>query len=441
MSAGTGEADGAHGIDNRKSLGVRGRLLLAFLSVSMFSLVAAITGINSISQVGRSLDQITERRVPETLAWQELSRSIERVVLAAPALLAVDTEAKRQEVSDGVFSQMEKLSALLADARRYIDLEDENYLLDGAIDIKAAADRAVELVARINENFVSIDKFVADRLELNARRDKVLSRLARGHANAQRIVSPSARILDSNLRDWENGTGRDAGTELTLEQAELARSIIASLPEQRAASLFDTFDRQINLIAEASTVEQVDLLTFPPARTLADLKELVAELRVRARRRLEKQIEVFERLTDGPDGLPEIRKAELEAIGQAKQLLGLNTRLSSFLNNRAHTLVKASNERIENANREAFQTRVLNRNILLTVVLLSIISSLLIVWLYVSRNLIARLSALSNSMLAIAGGPGRNHPDGAGLDWVPRHCDRGGGKQSARSRNSTATTD
>ena len=42
--------------------------------------------------------------------------------------------------------------------------------------------------------------------------------------------------------------------------------------------------------------------------------------------------------------------------------------------------------------------------VLIGVVALSLVSSGLIVWLYVGRNLIARLTALSDSMLAIAGG-------------------------------------
>jgi hypothetical protein len=37
-------------------MGVRGRLLLAFLGISMFSLVAAASGLYSLSQVGGALN-------------------------------------------------------------------------------------------------------------------------------------------------------------------------------------------------------------------------------------------------------------------------------------------------------------------------------------------------------------------------------------------------
>jgi hypothetical protein len=267
------------------------------MAVSMFSVVAAATGIYSLSQVGRSLEQITERRVPEALAWQNLSRNIEKVVHAAPALLAADTEQKRKAISAEVFAQMKNLSLLMEDARRYGDQNDEPYLLEGAIDVSSAEQRAAELVERINENFVIIDQFVSARIELIASKGEVQSRLARGNANAQRTLSPTARILGSQVADWENSTAAEQGTLNTRDQSDLARDIIASMPEQQAGVVFDAFNRQVLLISEADTVEQVDLLTFPLARMGDELSRLVAGMRDRTKRRLEKQIEVLLKLT------------------------------------------------------------------------------------------------------------------------------------------------
>ena len=58
-------------------MGVRGRLLLAFLGIAMFSLVAAASGLFSLTQIGGALARITEQRVPEALSWLELSRRVE----------------------------------------------------------------------------------------------------------------------------------------------------------------------------------------------------------------------------------------------------------------------------------------------------------------------------------------------------------------------------
>ena len=91
------------------SMGVRGRLLLAFLGICMFSLVAAASGLYSLSQVGGALTKITEQRVPEALSWLELSRRVERVVRAAPALLVVKTDGERIKVSNEIASQIAQI--------------------------------------------------------------------------------------------------------------------------------------------------------------------------------------------------------------------------------------------------------------------------------------------------------------------------------------------
>ena len=66
-----------------------GRLLLAFLGISAFALIAAAAAIYSFSEVGGVLGRITEERVPAALDFLELSRQAERIVAAAPKLLAV----------------------------------------------------------------------------------------------------------------------------------------------------------------------------------------------------------------------------------------------------------------------------------------------------------------------------------------------------------------
>ena len=91
------------------NFGVRGRLVLAFLAICMFSLIGAASGFFSLAQVGRSLSTITEEQVPQALSWLELSRQAERVVRAAPALLVVTTEDARAQVSAEIAAQSEQL--------------------------------------------------------------------------------------------------------------------------------------------------------------------------------------------------------------------------------------------------------------------------------------------------------------------------------------------
>jgi hypothetical protein len=98
--------------------GVRGRLLLAFLGISAFAVIAAAAGLYSFGEVGKALGRITEERVPGALASLELSRQAERIVAAAPALLAVHSEQQLQQVSGGIRAEVGKLEQLLEALRQ-----------------------------------------------------------------------------------------------------------------------------------------------------------------------------------------------------------------------------------------------------------------------------------------------------------------------------------
>jgi nitrate/nitrite-specific signal transduction histidine kinase len=86
------------------------------------------------------------------------------------------------------------------------------------------------------------------------------------------------------------------------------------------------------------------------------------------------------------------------------RLLQQNTELSKQLTTTAQGLVTNASNDITEANEQALSNVRFSTWALVSAVVLSLISSALIVWLYLGRNVIARLTALSNRMLTLAGG-------------------------------------
>jgi len=375
------------------SMGVRGRLLLAFLGISMFSLFAAASGLYSLSQVGGALNEITEQRVPEALSWLELSRRVESIVRAAPALLVVKTESARNKVSNEIASQIEQLEPFLQRSRSY-ETEDE----------KTATTEVRKLFADMTENLVSLDELVKKRLSIVELEEKRIRDLFRANSIAQRMLSPGERILGAQMADWNRNQETAETKKMSKEKSDLVNSIISLIPQQRAVLLVDSIHSDLLKIMDADSAERIDVLIFPLKKSLKELYEVSLVVSKGAKRRLAQQVAILEDLTVGPNSLPLIRKDELAVISQAEELLAVNVRLSKFLTNRVDFLVNSANSDIEKANLQAATIQTLNRNILIGIAALSLLSSLLIVWLYVGRNLIARLTALSDSMLAIAGG-------------------------------------
>lgn len=163
----------------RGRLGVRGRLLLAFLGISAFAVLAAAAAIYSFAEVGKALARITQDRVPSALASLEISRQAERIVAVAPALLAVTTPAQHAQASETIDAEVEHLDKLL------------NQLQDSAS--SSAAPEAIEAtVAQVNANLAALDALVANRIEAGERKGELLLRLSNTHIATRRLLAPGS---------------------------------------------------------------------------------------------------------------------------------------------------------------------------------------------------------------------------------------------------------
>jgi signal transduction histidine kinase len=390
-------------------VGLRGRLLLAFFGISAFSVIGAVAAMYSFAEVGTALDRITGERVPSALASLSMSREVERIVNAAPALLAVTNQSQHEEVSSTIASEVEQLNGLL------------KRLKDGGIapGMLAGIEPQIDGLRR---NLNAMNALVERRLDLAQQREQALRRLSDTTLTAQRLVAPAILLMDSKVARWrrESGTAGPAQDRNVDATWQLAEEITTFLPQQKTqieiASIND------NLIKAASSPSAADLplLTFPLKRSLDSLDVLADEFEARLQSRLRQRIEEFAALVDGPDSLLRVRLGELEIIAEGERLVDENTQLSQQLTAAVDRLVTSADQDIASANREALAVQRFSSGVLIAVVVASLLCSGLIVWLYVQGNLLRRLTALSDSMLAIAGGNLHAALPGAGSDELGR---------------------
>jgi adenylate cyclase len=390
-------------------LGVRWRLLLAFFGISAFAVIAAAAAMYSFAEVGKLLARITEERVPPALASLELSRQAERIVTAAPAFLAATTRERHQEVSQAITAEVERLRDLLADLKG-------SAIAPGAL---AAVEPAVDGLER---NLAGLDDLVAGRLEVADRKEQLLRKLSGTNIATQRLVAPGVLVMDSKLAEWRRAIA-DAGLDEDARSAaasQLADEITVFMPQQKAQIELSAINDSLTKAADAESAADLPLLAFPLRRSLATLEALASEFDAKLRPRLLERVDEFRGFMDGPDSVLAVREEELAIIAQAESLLEENLVLSRQVGDALDRLVGTVSRDIGAANQEALAAQRFGSGVLIGMVLLSLVSSGLIVWLYVDRNLIARLTALSNSMLAIAGGNLRAPLPSAGHDEIGR---------------------
>ncbi|MBW9064939.1 response regulator [Rhizobium herbae] len=390
-------------------LGIRGRLLFAFFGISTFAVLATAAAVYAFLQLGEVVERITEHRVPSALGSLELSRQAERVAATAPAVLATTTTARRNEVSAAIGAEMAHLEDLLA-------------ALKGTAVNTAALPEIEAAVIGLRRNLKALDELVAARLTVVARKEELLRRLSAATTASERLVAPGILVMSSKVPQWR-ATVADAATPSDTRlaaTADLVSAISSYIPQQKAQREISAINEALLKTAVAPTAGDLALMSFPLRRSLAALAAEIPEIDEKLRARFRQRVDEFASLIDGPTSIPQARQDELAVLTKGGKLLSENDRLSRNLTGAVNRLVAVANRDISEAGREAATVQRYGTGVVLGSAVLSLLSSVLVVWLYVDRNLLARLAGLSQSMIAIAGGNLRAPLPATGRDEIGR---------------------
>src|SRR6516162_1571429 len=162
-----------------------------------------------------------------------------------------------------------------------------------------------------------------------------------------------------------------------------------------------------DMLQRAASTDDGNGLTVAAFRLQQALRELersTLELDPKLQQPMVDLIGQLRPFISGTESIPALRKSELDLTTNATHLLAENVSLSRGLSARVDELVENAKSDITGANIAALSVVEWSTWILIAAVVLSLASSVVIVWLYVGRNIIARLTALSDRTLTLAAG-------------------------------------
>jgi signal transduction histidine kinase len=389
----------------RWNLGVRARLLLAFFGISAFAVLAAAAGIYAFRQVGERVELI-DARVPQVVSSMEISRAADRLIASAPALLAATSTKEYDEVSSRMRPEVDRLIIGLTDVGRRAGNAGE-----AAVAIQLLADS-------FRSNLAELDNLVGLRLKTRERLAGQLQAVFQANQETQRLFAPWLQVMDMQIKRSLD-EARKGGTEQdTQAGSDLAALVVLDRAAQAAQRGFSAIVDQLVQTVTVGEKSRLPVITFQLRRSLDDLDARVKDLDPKLRALFVEQVARIRALAFGPDAILAVRGQELDLIGNAQKLITENADLSVRLTAAVDRLVSEAESDASSAAKEALSVQQLSARVLLTFAVLSLISSVLIVWLYVGRNLIRRLMRLSDGMLAIAGGSHHTAIDVSGADEV-----------------------
>jgi signal transduction histidine kinase len=383
------EAENAALARKRWKLGVRGRLLLAFVGISAFAVLAAAAGIYAFRQVGDRLELI-DTRAPQVVTSMEISRAADRLIASAPALLAATTAKDRDEISNRMRPEVDRLITGL------VDIERGGTAGEAAITMQL-------LVSSLRSNLEELENLVRLRLETRDRLAGLLQSAFQANQEAQRLFAPWLQIMEMQIRRGLDDIRRNAEPSAQAGR-DLAASIVLDQSAQAAQRGFSAVIDQ--LVQTATAVEKLRLpvVEFQLRRQLDELVAKAKDLDPKLRALFGDLLARVRTIALGPDAILRVRGQELDLVGKAEKLITENGDLSVRLTAAVDRLVSEAEHDVSSSARGALSVQRLSAQVLLAFAILSFVSSILIVWLYVGRNLIRRLMELSTGMLAIAAG-------------------------------------
>jgi signal transduction histidine kinase/CheY-like chemotaxis protein len=178
-----------------------------------------------------------------------------------------------------------------------------------------------------------------------------------------------------------------------------------------------------DMLQQAASTDDGNGLTvaaFRLQQALRELERLTLELDPKLQQPMVDLIGQLRPFISGTESIPALRKSELDLTANATGLLAENVSLSRGLSARVDELVENAKSDITGANVAALSAVEWSTWILIAAVVLSLASSVVIVWLYVGRNIIARLTALSDRTLTLAEGDLKSPLPAGGHDEIGR---------------------
>jgi len=376
-----------------KRFGVRASLLLAFVVISGFAVLATVAAMYSFQRVQTLFDKITEERVPTALAAQELSSRVGRILAETPTLLAASTPSERSQIWSRIGNEIEAIDNLL------LLLRNRGFPADTLASLNHVPDS-------LRSNLFSLYTLVGERIELAKSKAILLDEMLKEHEETMKVLGPWIINVSNDVRRQRAAVddSRLPAADRSTSETELIASLTLLASLQQILQSVTEIHASLLGAASAEKHERLDLLKLRTQWSMEALRPLATVVGAQPRQLILAELEYFRRFAEGENNMPLLRARELTLIGNGEAVQRENARLSIAVTESVEWVVRDTQLDISRATSQAHAVRTGISITLLLIVLLSLSSSVLIVWLYVGRNLIARLTALSNSMMEIAGG-------------------------------------
>jgi hypothetical protein len=330
--------------ESRGRFGLRGQLLFAFVGISMFAVVAGLTGQYSFNEVRKALDR-TKGTIPPALAAVELARESEQVLAVGPRMLSArtDDEVKRRSMtaSDGLINIGRLVDELRATIVDPLDLE-----------------RLASYVSKVRSSLSQLEVVAIKRVQAAIRREKLTNDTFAAYHEFSTAWGQHYAELQGNMLQLRNTIDVASNSQerrAAINLFELAAATLLSLEqiEREATFVFEFLTR-------AANTEDTDLLQSQASDARHSVQALLGRIDDLERKFAEGLIDPTQRLNSivtDVDGLFVTKTKEIEANHGGQRLVIANIALGDQLAAVVEQLVDRAHRDIDTATAQAYSVQ------------------------------------------------------------------------------------
>jgi methyl-accepting chemotaxis protein len=358
---------------------IRARLYLAFGFAAALTIVGSSISYYEFVRIGATTQKLVSRSLPTTVLSLQLAERASSLVSWAPRLMTAQDDAARFETSKRIDQQAQSFSTNIKSLKELG--------IWGSDAISKGRDDLLARLAVLNET-------VTHRLQIS---------------NERQALAASIRVTHDALLDALAPAIDDANFDMMAKTGQVQIVSLDALIEtvRWLAEIESQANLLSGLLTEASLVD--DTSRFQPLRDQINVASQKIGTNLSAIKNADqrnKVAEAYKQLASigGDDGIIALRKYELDRQHDAQ--LAFETaqwdaaQLKQVVDELVQQQSRAAQDISERVDRQLYSGRL----ILIVISLVAITVAMLVAWLYVGRNIAARLGSLSAAMRRIADG-------------------------------------
>jgi two-component system phosphoglycerate transport system sensor histidine kinase PgtB len=388
-------------------VGIWSRLLMAFSFISGITVLVGIIALLIFDSSERVVEQLAEEHIPELVQVSDFVKLGGQIVAVAPSILSTDDEDTREAVRrdlDGLVNRLKQRLQSLTVARPALHTSLEN------------------LVKRLETNLTALQLSVNHQSALQHRLNRMTERLRWLYIDLIGEIDPLKQDYTYDLEaeiERVLDAAREGRTQISADKLQASRVAKESVEKVRSDGVL-----LVSLMVQGASLEtmsQLDNFSALCADAVATLRQDMARLKddVGALT-LRSVLEDIYQLAEGDDSVFSVRRTLLANDIRGREILKQNQLHVDELESAIDDIVIHAEEV---AGRATSSTRLNLRRAktsMILMVLISLVTVVAVMWFYVRGNIVARLSALSTSMRAIARGDLDHRVPEGGTDEIGR---------------------